>query len=402
VAAADGSTQDYTVTVSVALNPAKDITSYSINGHGGVIEGNYIYVPLPYTTDVTNLVASFTTTGQSVKVGTTLQTSGVTHNDFTGYWPPGLVYTVAAEDGTTQEWYVCLVLGAMGTLGPMVGGECFATDGSGIIFSNDPYTIYRLTIATDSSVDLLPLMQPRNIAYANSRIYYTSAYHNRLYYISANGGGNTVMFAGSESGAAGNTDGDGFAASFNDPRGIATDGTYLYIADRGNKSIRKVLIASPYTVTTLQAAGFADPTGITLYGSYLYVSDGSGQRILRVDRTTGSVTAVAGLNGTSGFVDDVGASARFNGLNQLVCDGTYLYVIDEGNDALRRVTIDTARADYGRVITLACHTHSGGILGPGNPCKYQTTVSAFGGVTIVGGIVYFGDFSSPNVIRKLQ
>ncbi len=37
---------------------------------------------MPYGTDVTALVATFTTTGASVKVGSTVQVSGTTANDF--------------------------------------------------------------------------------------------------------------------------------------------------------------------------------------------------------------------------------------------------------------------------------------------------------------------------------
>ena len=45
---------------------------------------------MPPGTDVTALVATFTTTGASVKVGSTVQVSGTTANDFT--YP--VVYTV--------------------------------------------------------------------------------------------------------------------------------------------------------------------------------------------------------------------------------------------------------------------------------------------------------------------
>jgi hypothetical protein len=405
VAAADGSTQDYVVTVTVALNPAKAITSYSINGHSGIIDGNGIYVSLPYTTDITNLTATFTTTGQTAKIGSTLQTSGVTHVDFTagGYWPQGVDYTVYAEDGTTQEWCVYLVLGTMGTLGPLVGWISFSTDGTSNIFSNDYTTINQITIATDSSVGL-HVDTPPNIAdivFCGSDIYYTTIQGNGIYSIPASGGtpGTMYDFAGSLTYTAGNADGIGSNASFNAPKGIVSDGTYLYVADSGNKSIRKALISST-NVTTLQTSGFSNPVGITLYGSYLYVSDSGSECILRVDKTSGSVTTLAG-SGTSGWADGVGTAAQFNGPNQLVCDGTYLYVVDEGNNALRRVTIDTTRADYGRVITLAKKYH-GSVIGSPNPNKCQTSVEPKYGITIVGGIIYFCDYLTTSVIRKLQ
>lgn len=84
----------------------KAITSYSINGYVGNINGNNITVNMPYGTDPSNLVATFTTTGQSVSVGDTQQISGVTPNNFT----TSVVYTVKAEDNSTTSYTVTVVI----------------------------------------------------------------------------------------------------------------------------------------------------------------------------------------------------------------------------------------------------------------------------------------------------
>ena len=111
VRALDGSTKDYTVTVNVAANTAKDITAYSFlaaNNSGlaadvvGTINGTNIAVKVPFGTNVTALVATFTTTGQSVAVGATSQASGTTPNDFTS----PVKYTVTAADSSTQVYTV--------------------------------------------------------------------------------------------------------------------------------------------------------------------------------------------------------------------------------------------------------------------------------------------------------
>lgn len=102
VHAADGSTQDYTVTVSIASSNAKAITAFSLDGTAGTITDTTISVIMPYGTDLSSLVATFTTTGQSVTIGSTPQVSGVTTNDFTG----DLIYTVHAADGSTQDYTV--------------------------------------------------------------------------------------------------------------------------------------------------------------------------------------------------------------------------------------------------------------------------------------------------------
>ena len=120
VVAEDSSTQDYTVTVSkVAGKTDKALGSFkflsaSNPGIGadytGTISGTTITVAGPdtnskrYMTRVqsASLKATFTTTGESVKVGTTAQTSGTTANDFSS----GLTYRVTAEDGSTQDYTV--------------------------------------------------------------------------------------------------------------------------------------------------------------------------------------------------------------------------------------------------------------------------------------------------------
>lgn len=120
VTAADGSTQDYTVTVTVASNSAKEITAFSfpavtfltdvynqsgspINKYGTTISGTSITVRLPYGS--TSMVAAFATTGASVSVGGVTQTSGVTSNDFTN----PVTYRVTAANGSTQDYTVTVL-----------------------------------------------------------------------------------------------------------------------------------------------------------------------------------------------------------------------------------------------------------------------------------------------------
>ncbi len=108
VTAADGSTKDYAVTVTVALNTAKSITSFSLNGSSGTtISGTSISVVMPTgTTDLSNLIATFSTSGDSVTVGGTTQVSGTTANNFTA----PVTYTVHASDGTTQDYTVTVTV----------------------------------------------------------------------------------------------------------------------------------------------------------------------------------------------------------------------------------------------------------------------------------------------------
>ncbi|WP_157639359.1 hypothetical protein [Burkholderia ubonensis] len=106
VTAADGSTASYTVTVTVAPKSAKAITAFSLNGTAGVISGPNIAVTVPYGTAVNSLVASFTTSGESVAVNGVAQASGTTANDFTS----PVTYVVTAADGTAGSYTVTVTV----------------------------------------------------------------------------------------------------------------------------------------------------------------------------------------------------------------------------------------------------------------------------------------------------
>jgi len=86
----------------------KSITAFSLNGVAGTINetAKTIAIAMPYGTSVTNLVATFITTGASVKVGSTVQTTGTTANDFTS----PLIYTVTAMDSTTSNYTVTVMV----------------------------------------------------------------------------------------------------------------------------------------------------------------------------------------------------------------------------------------------------------------------------------------------------
>ena len=118
VTAADGTTQTYVVTVTVASgpgpSPAKALTAFSFQGLTPPIIGTIneaahtIALSAPFGTDRTALVATFTTTGASVAIAGTPQTSGVTANNFTS----PVAYIVTAGDGTTQTYVVTVTVAA--------------------------------------------------------------------------------------------------------------------------------------------------------------------------------------------------------------------------------------------------------------------------------------------------
>jgi DNA-binding beta-propeller fold protein YncE len=170
---------------------------------------------------------------------------------------------------------------------------------------------------------------------ATGSVYVADYGNNRIRKISSTGVITTV--AGS---TAGNADGAGAAARFNGPRALVLDafGTNLYVADANNNTIRKVVLATG-SVTTLAGSGqpaFADgngtaaafnhPSGIAIDATgNLYVADAANNLVRKVT-PAGVVTSVAG----SGYVNLI---TPFNSPTGVAVDaaGTVYVANTQGN-----------------------------------------------------------------------
>jgi len=106
-----GDSQAYTVTVQAAdasASSTKEILTFVVAGVEGIVNeaAHTISVVLPSGGSGLNQIATFTTNGQVVKIGNSVQNSGQTVNDFTS----PLTYTVIAENGLTQNYVVTVVV----------------------------------------------------------------------------------------------------------------------------------------------------------------------------------------------------------------------------------------------------------------------------------------------------
>ena len=170
----------------------------------------------------------------------------------------------------------------------------------------------------------------------------------------------------------------GTSAQFRSPNGIDIDsaGTYLYVADGGNNSIRRISTTAPYAVTTIAGTGsttggyldhatgtsaeFNFPFGIAVNSSgVVYVSDATGNRIRSIS-TGGAVTTLAGPTtgtaGAAGSADNpTGTLATFRYPHGIDLDASgNIYVADNGNHTIRRIT------PAGAVTTVAGTAYTGG------------------------------------------
>ena len=149
----------------------------------------------------------------------------------------------------------------------------------------------------------------------------------------------------------GSRDGIGSAASFNVPSGVALDSVgNVYVADQNNGTIRKITPTG--SVSTLaglagnfgsddgegDAARFYSPSGVAVDGSgNVYVADQNNHTIRKIT-PTGFVSTLAGLAGNPGNDDGEGDAARFNSPFGVAVDGSgNVYVADTYNSTIRKI-----------------------------------------------------------------
>lgn len=133
------------------ISSEKAITAYSIDGAAGTINepAKSIAVTMPNGTNVTALVATFTTTGTNVKVGAADQVSGTTANDFTN----PVSYTVIAADGTTADYTVTVTVAASSkAITAGIDGGAFALSDNKVKFDFVPRAVL-----SDTEINITPL-----------------------------------------------------------------------------------------------------------------------------------------------------------------------------------------------------------------------------------------------------
>lgn len=181
---------------------------------------------------------------------------------------------------------------------------------------------------------------------ASGNVYVADTFNHEIRKITPSG--NVTTLAGS--GTQGSANGLGTAASFNTPRGITVDASgIVYVADSNNNLIRRIDTSG--NVTTLAGAGakgtangqgtaasFNNPFGVTVDTSgNLYVADTSNNLIRKID-ASGNVTTLAG-SGTQGSANGQATAATFFGPSSVAINtsGT-VFIADTPNNLIRKIT----------------------------------------------------------------
>ncbi len=202
----------------------------------------------------------------------------------------------------------------------------------------------------------------------------------------------------------GSVDGIGLEARFNSIYGLASDGAGLYITDYNNHTIRRMDLSTLEVTTLAGVAGttgssdgiganalFNGPFGITYLGGDFYVAEYLNDKIRKIT-PTGTVTTYAGS--VSGLLNH-GSNpllARFNALTTITNDGNSLYVFD-GSRVIRKINVTS-----GAVTTLSGSQRLGWINGAtASEANYFSVRS----MIYDGGYLYAADHGS-GVIKKVD
>jgi hypothetical protein len=306
---------------------------------------------------------------------------------------------------------------------PPVQAVCSYITSAGVpsIITTDNYShLYQWiksggTYVSNSSLDAVsgPAYDGWGLVVDSSKnIFMTDGQSNQIFKILPNG--SYSIFAGTGF-SAGSADGTGAAARFNGITGITIDSSNnLYASDTGNKTIRKITPAGVVTTIagTAGSSGSTDAAGssarfnspwdidIDAAGN-LYIADRGNNSIRKLTLSGATYTAstIAGSAGSPGSTDGTGSAARFNTPTGLAVDASgIIYVSDTGNNTIRRLappsmTIDVEGTDSA--------SHSGaitvGILNKTDAGSLALSgANAIGNLAIQGGKVAISSASNLN------
>ncbi len=231
---------------------------------------------------------------------------------------------------------------------------------------------------------------PSGVALAGGNLYVVDTNNSILRKITPSGTVTTV--AGSPN-LPGTDDGRGAAAHFNLPTQIAVDpnGSRLFVTDSGSSTIRMITVPDMIVKTIAGQAGtdgkvdgpasksqFNRPRGVATDGKFLFISDTGNDCIRKIDLSSMTTTTLAGT-GEEGSKDGAGNEAQFNNPGAMATDGTSVYLLDADNHAIRKIDANT-----GEVKTI---TQVNGHIGSG--CTLSRD----------GHILYFSD-TTENAVQQ--
>ena len=316
----------------------------------GPLVGGTIFNPIPYTipadVTVTTIPSAVALTG----------VNGITTDGANIYLAVYDNHTIAKLVISTGAFTIIAGSGSPGSSDGFGTSATFYGPGGLVYFDNMLYIadslngmIRKLDISTGEVVAIASgLANPYGITTDGTFLYFNQNFKVNSLKLADN---SISLILGAINGYA-----DGSAASGR--LGLATgaiafDGTYLYLNDRANCSIRKIditgrtittIIGSPpptVSCSTLDGIGTAarvqSMDGIVSDGTNLFFTESDvSSRIRKITLSTLTVTTIVG-NAGGGDLDGSGVTAKISGPAHITSDGTNLYFADYVNSKVKKI-----------------------------------------------------------------
>ncbi|HWO23675.1 MAG TPA: hypothetical protein VNO30_33265 [Kofleriaceae bacterium] len=300
---------------------------------------------MPGTTDGMGIAARFSfPTGVAVDSAGNVYVADSSNHTIRKVTPTGVVTTLAGTAGMSGS------TDGTGSAARFRYPTDVAVDSAGNVYVADRDNSIIRKITTTGVVTTLAGTAGSSVAVDNAgNVYVADVNNSTIRKITAAG---VVTTLAGTAGITGSTDGTGAAARFTSPSGVAVDSAgNVYVADKGNHTIRKVTtvglvttlagtaVMSGSTDGTSTAASFYYPTGVAVDSAgNIYVADYLNSTIRKLT-LAGIVTTLAGTAGMMNSTDGTGAAARFTLPSGVAVDITgNIYVADTENSTIRKIT----------------------------------------------------------------
>ena len=378
-----GASDNFNIGATWVFTLPNDASLTALTVSGGTLSPVFASATNNYNVSVTNTTTSVTVTPTISAAGATVKINGVAATSGSASAPINLntganniSVAVTAPDGTTTNTYVLTVIRAavaapnIAYAGPQTYPAAVKIANAGAKSNSGGVPVPAIAFSQTATFEKGSLSPVGVVVDASGNVFTTSGRY--IWKIAP--GGQPTVFAGS--GADGHANGQGTAASFGDPTGLAIDAEgnlytadaennmirkitpqglvstlagngnanlvdgadsvasfstptgvavgsdgSVYVGDAGNKAIRKITSAGVSTIAVSSATDasymFSTGLGITVDGANnIYIVDPA-YYVIRKLTQTGAMNIIAGISGKQGYVDGPAASAQFDELQRL-------------------------------------------------------------------------------------
>lgn len=341
---------------------------------------------LPYGTSSTNVIIQILCVSGILFNGTLLSSANppTLNQSFAGLVTLAGSFPATVANGNVD---------GVGTVARFDNPIAITSDGTNIyiadIFNN---AIRKVTIGTNVVSTLATITSmPHGVATDGVNVY-VSAYGSHTIFKVEIATGTVTTLAGSS--PSGDVDGAGTSAKFNQPTYLTTDGTSLFVMDRGNGKVKQIVLSTG--IVTSIVTGLNMPNGIATDGTNLYIAETGNHRILKYVIATTAQSAIAGT-GVSGNSDNAtGTLAQFNEPYGVTMDGSYLYILEGTGKNLKKMLL--AAPNSVTTIMAQNNGYLDGAIGAAQFCNVGANCDS--SITFDGSFLYLADRFNHS-IRKL-